>query len=261
MTFLETEEVTETGSDLVHLNREQIPLTRIPTLVDIDLSDQLPDFPELNRIGMIQVKTGLFVSKTDHIHKLILEAMKDPRFKLIIAPEFSYQNKHKYLTSEAHQSYLSELIDSSKESSSLIIPGSMRWKDISYHASYAIHNGEVLIEQFKGYPEVPLYSFEHKGYNAGIEICSDSGSFALKGERNLDVLLTVSCGLFPLPTENAMSNNNFAIVSRVLGHDALRPGGIGIVNDGYLRGHLIYRKIQDGEIEILHSNFPSLETK
>tara|TARA_Y100000310_G_C20699423_1_gene828325 strand:- start:4590 stop:5348 length:759 start_codon:yes stop_codon:yes gene_type:complete len=242
---------------IVNPEEETEDTSRIPEIISLDLSTAVPDMPQIAGVGLIEFFLVNGWRDTTLIHQKILEAILSDRFDLILAPEYSYQTNQPL---EVEQ-YQQELKTATIGKSALVVPGSTAWEDENSYrdTGYVIFNGDTIKEQEKSILPDEIELWEHKGLRFGLEICSDSGVFKRKGERNLDVLLTPAYALFDLELATYGREEALHKISSRLGYDALRHGGIGIVNDSYFKIHIVYQKKEESGIEVLKSNLVNLE--
>lgn len=172
-----------------------------------------------------KLKAGIIVRDTNHgfpqdsLVSEITHLIKDHNLDILLGPEWLFVPKERLYTKEEKENLIGSLIESSKGTDILIIPGSIMWHDekFCYNAAPVISNGKLLGEyhkrqnggttdraeersckkpRFEG-KEFGIYPWN--GLSIGIEICADKGELKRhlmkeKTEPLLDLYFLVSCG-------------------------------------------------------------------
>lgn len=172
-----------------------------------------------------KLKAGIIVRDTNHgfpQENLVPEMthlIRDPNLDILLGPEWLFVPKDRLYTKEEKENLIETLVESSKGTNTLIIPGSIMWHDenFCYNAAPVISNGNLLGEyhkrldggtadmardrkckkpRFEG-KEFGIYLWN--GLSIGIEICADKGELQVhltkkKLDDSLDLYFLASCG-------------------------------------------------------------------
>jgi len=199
------------------------------------------------KVGMMCKRTGLGVRQDDLVDKMAKQIDKY-ELDIFLAAEWIFMHKDKIYTKQEKEDTIGDLCFKTRDTHTLIIPGSIMWfdDDFSYNAAPIISNGKILGEDYKKTDagstfhteergcKKPYYDarskekkklFEWETYRFGVDICADIGNvkdLINKNEDLLDFYFLISCGLtlsrfdvrpikykrYALCCNGAMSNRN-----------------------------------------------------
>ncbi len=222
-------------------------------------SDGKPIIAEVTLEALIQkpFKVAFIKSATDPesrkqgyavMHQTILSAIESSNYDLIIAPEYSYFPNTKPLQTEDNQEIRTEICAATNGKSSLVLPGTIVWKDQNddmRNSLYAFSNGIELIEYHKINPcnGEKLYAYSYDlNYSSGIspavfnwnqlkigvEICLDYGELNKFNFNNLDLRVLIASG----------SSEGF----RKIDLSVLKQDGVALAIDGFFGYHYAVKK-------------------
>ena len=135
---------------------------------------------------------------------------------IVVAPEHSYTSPNGPLTEEMQNEYVLELLEASRFSKALVIPGTCLWREeaTERNTCYAFYRGNELHRHHKGrFSEFhPITTFEFLGMKVGIEICIEAGRLAIQGEKDLDFHVLTSYWMHQQQNINALKVGGYGLV-------------------------------------------------
>lgn len=172
-----------------------------------------------------KLKAGIIVRETNHgfpqdnLVSDITHLIKDHSLDILLGPEWLFVPENRLYKKEEKENLLGNLVESSKGTGTLIIPGSIMWYDeqFCYNVAPVISNGKLLGEYHKRLDggtidmardrkcKKPWFEgkefgiYQWNGLSIGIEICADKGELQAhltkeKLDESLDLYFLVSCG-------------------------------------------------------------------
>jgi predicted amidohydrolase len=131
------------------------------------------------------------------------------------------------------KNYLSAILEASRKTDALIVPGTFEWLEGRYHHTcYAIKNGNVVFARNKN--DKPSSPLDFLGQKVGIQICHENHT-PTPFPNGLDLLLVVSAGI---------------TIPKL---DSVRVGGYALTVDGHNKAYTLMKNAGDGII--VKSNF------
>jgi len=214
-----------------------------PTLIEAKLTLEQKSTADFG-VACVRTFTTHYGSNMEEVHQSILYKISQNNADLLLAPEYSYRPRWPNCILEQPQkdAYVNEILDATVGKSMVVVPGTFIWakgREL-YNTAYVISDGRIILEYHKMTYSTgdriiaekngitvktgtEVGTFELRGLNYGLEICSDSGILFVKGVRDLDIQILVSSGNVDIRMESVADE------------------GHGIINDG-MRGVLIYTK-------------------
>ena len=144
-----------------------------PEIVDVVLEDLRHPTDERPIIATaVLMKTGFRESDLEKTTEAILDAIHR-QTDLVVAPEYSYSSINGPLGWDQFNIHLSRILEMSRKSDALIVPGTFEWSEGMYHnACYVVYQGRIVYIREKTI--APLVPLDFLGQRIGIEICIEN---------------------------------------------------------------------------------------